>query len=169
MKNYLSKTAILSRPFHRPSLCKGAACMIVFANDWCDGEFTVDQLLLQFDEDCYLYARYMIRCGHQDSQVRETGVDMHRTEREFELRAASECNRPVRAGRVGASLLALGFCLSLAACAEDLSYPSVAGISDIGTVLSREERQKTVEDLQKQQNHAASGRTEVADTKSKSD
>jgi len=50
-----------------------------------------------------------------------------------------------------------------------LSYPSVAGISDIGTVLSREERQKTVEDLQKQQNHAASGRTEVADTKSKSD
>jgi hypothetical protein len=128
-----------------------------------------DQLLLQFDEDCYLCARYMIRCGHQDSQLRETGVDMHRTEQEFALRAASDCNRPVRAGRVGASLLVVGFCLSLAACAEDLSYPSVAGISDVGRVLTPEERQKTVEELQRQQNHAASVRTEVASTVAKSD
>ncbi|MBT3071027.1 hypothetical protein KKP04_09110 [Rhodomicrobium sp. Az07] len=94
---------------------------------------------------------------------------MHRAEREFALRAASGCSHPVSANRVGASLLVIGFCLGLTGCAEDLTYPSVAGIADVGTVLSREERQKAVEELQKQQNHAASGRTEVADATTNSD
>jgi len=93
---------------------------------------------------------------------------MHRTEQAFALRAASKSKRPIRA-RVGASLFVIGFCLGLAACAEDASYPSVANISDLGTVLTKEERQKTVEELQKQQNHAASGRKELADAKTKSD
>jgi hypothetical protein len=48
-------------------------------------------------------------------------------------------------------LAALGLCFQLAACAQDQNYPSVAKISDVDNVLTPEERQKTLQDLQKAQ------------------
>ena len=51
----------------------------------------------------------------------------------------------------------------LTACAEDPKYPSLSKISDLGTILTPEERQKAVEDLQKQE----PTRTEAVKTASK--
>jgi hypothetical protein len=72
---------------------------------------------------------------------------MLRAYAKFALRAEFK----VKTARSAASgLAALGLCLVLAACADDGSYPNLAKISDVGTVLTPEERQKAVEDLQKQ-------------------
>lgn len=75
---------------------------------------------------------------------------MLRAHPKFALRAEFKATTAVVA-RFGASgLIALGLCLGLAACADDGGYPNLAKISDVGTVLTPEERQKAVEDLQKQ-------------------
>lgn len=50
----------------------------------------------------------------------------------------------------GASLIALGMCAGLTACADDPKYPTLGKISDLENILSPAERQKTVQDLQKQ-------------------
>jgi hypothetical protein len=71
----------------------------------------------------------------------------------FALRAEykAKCASVARFGASG--LVALGLCLGLAACVDDGNYPDIAKISDVGTVLTPEERQKAVEDLQKQNRH----------------
>lgn len=52
--------------------------------------------------------------------------------------------------------MAVAVCVGLSACAEDPKYPSLAKISDLGSILTPEERQKAVEDLRKQdQAHSA--------------
>lgn len=48
-------------------------------------------------------------------------------------------------------LLITGFCLGLQACAsQDPSWPVIGKVSDLTNILSPEERQKAVADLQKQ-------------------
>ncbi|HWJ17399.1 MAG TPA: hypothetical protein VNR65_01605 [Geobacterales bacterium] len=51
----------------------------------------------------------------------------------------------------GASLAVAAMCAGLTACAEDPKYPSLSKIDDLGTILTPEERQKAVQDLQRQE------------------
>jgi hypothetical protein len=53
-------------------------------------------------------------------------------------------------GSVAAKGLAIALCIGLAACAEDRNYPSLTQISGLGSVMTPLERQKAVEELQKQ-------------------
>ncbi|HZV22082.1 MAG TPA: hypothetical protein VE986_11120 [Hyphomicrobiales bacterium] len=57
----------------------------------------------------------------------------------------------LQARRAGGALLAIALCALISACAENPSYPSLSKITDLGNVLSPEERQKTMQDLQKQE------------------
>ncbi len=45
--------------------------------------------------------------------------------------------------------LALALCAGLPACSVDPAWPSLGKISDLSNILSPEERQKAVQDLQK--------------------
>jgi hypothetical protein len=81
---------------------------------------------------------------------------MHRACGEFALRAEYKADAPRRLWRAAAGFIAIGICAGLAACADDGNYPSLAKIVDVGTVLTPQERQKAMEDLQKQnQAHGA--------------
>ena len=63
----------------------------------------------------------------------------------------------------GVSLIVLGMCSGLTACADDPKYPSLGKISDLENILSPAERQKTVQDLQKQdQAHANTSAVQTA-------
>ncbi len=74
---------------------------------------------------------------------------MLRAYTKFALRAEFKSSM-ARAARFGASVfVAIGLCTGVTACADDGGYPNLARISDVGTVLTPEERQKAVEDLQK--------------------
>ena len=87
---------------------------------------------------------------------------MHRACHKFVLRAGVSIEK-VNIASLGASLAVAAICAGLTACAEDPKYPSLSKISDLGTILTPEERQKTVEDLQRQeQSH-----TDVVKTASK--
>ena len=72
---------------------------------------------------------------------------MHRAYCKFALRVGivAEKLKIVSLGIVTATM-----CAGLTACAEDPKYPSLSKISDLGGILTPEERQKAVEDLQKQ-------------------
>jgi uncharacterized membrane protein YgcG len=72
---------------------------------------------------------------------------MHRAYYKFALRVGvvAEKLKIVSLGIVTATM-----CAGLTACAEDPKYPSLSKISDLGGILTPEERQKAVEDLQKQ-------------------
>ncbi len=87
---------------------------------------------------------------------------MHRTFCKFALRAGLNAGKRQGVVRAAAGLFAIALCAGLAACAEDGNYPSVAKIADIGQVLTPEERQKAVEDLQKQDQAHTSGATKTA-------
>ncbi len=76
---------------------------------------------------------------------------MHRTFQKFALRAGFITAKRNANRGIGLSVAALVLCASLAGCAENPNYPSVATISDLGNVLTPEERQKAVQDLQKDQ------------------
>ena len=54
------------------------------------------------------------------------------------------------AGHRVARFLAVTLCVGLPACAENRNYPSLSTITDLGSVLTPQERQKAVEELQKQ-------------------
>ncbi|MGO9546550.1 MAG: hypothetical protein ACLPPF_17360 [Rhodomicrobium sp.] len=43
----------------------------------------------------------------------------------------------------------LALCAGLQACASDPSWPSISKVTDVGNVMTAEERQKAVQDLQK--------------------
>ena len=81
--------------------------------------------------------------------MRETGAAMHRAFYKFVLRVAF-CIEQRKVASLGASLMAVAICAGLSACAEDPKYPTLAKVTDLGTILTPEERQKAVEDLQKQ-------------------
>jgi uncharacterized membrane protein YgcG len=74
---------------------------------------------------------------------------MHRAWYKFVLRAGFDTEK-WKIASLGASLAAAAICAGLTACAEDPKYPSLSKISDLGTILTPEERQKAVQDLQKQ-------------------
>jgi uncharacterized membrane protein YgcG len=74
---------------------------------------------------------------------------MHRACSKFVLRAGFSIEK-VNIASLGASLAVAAICVGLTACADDPKYPSLSKISDLGTILTPEERQKAVEDLQKQ-------------------
>jgi hypothetical protein len=78
------------------------------------------------------------------------GAAMHRARGEFVLRAEFKGGRTRRLGSVAAGFIAIGLCAGLSACADDANYPSLAKIADVGAVMTPEERQKAMEDLQKQ-------------------
>ena len=81
---------------------------------------------------------------------------MHRTCCKFALRAGLGSKKRRVVGRAAASLLAIALCAGLSACAGSENYPSLAKIADIGQIMTPEERQKTVDDLQKQdQTHSS--------------
>jgi len=73
---------------------------------------------------------------------------MHRAFCKFVLRVAF-CIEKWKVASL-AILAAVAICAGLAACAEDSKYPSLAKITDLGDILTPEERKKAVEDLQKQ-------------------
>ncbi len=80
---------------------------------------------------------------------------MHRAYCKFVLRAGFDIEKR-KVASLGAGLMAVAVCVGLSACAEDPKYPSLAKISDLGSILTPEERQKAVEDLRKQdQAHSA--------------
>ncbi len=82
---------------------------------------------------------------------------MHRAFYKFVLRAAFVAVKGEIVS-LWAGLAAVAICAALAACAEDPKYPSLAKITDLGSILTPEERQKAVQDLQKQeQAHSAGG------------
>ena len=86
---------------------------------------------------------------------------MHRASYKFVSRVAfGEDNQ--QAARFSARLMAVAMCAGLAACADDPKYPSVATISDIGTVLTPEERQKALQEMQKQDQAHIAGMVQTA-------
>jgi uncharacterized membrane protein YgcG len=65
--------------------------------------------------------------------------------------------------RIAAVAAALFVCAGLTACAEDPKYPSLAKITGLENILSPEERQKAVQDLQKQEeNHSSDASKAIA-------
>jgi uncharacterized membrane protein YgcG len=48
-----------------------------------------------------------------------------------------------------AALASLALCGGLSACAEDRNYPSLSKVSDLGSILTQQEQQKFVSELQK--------------------
>ena len=74
---------------------------------------------------------------------------MHRAYCKFALRVGVVAEK-LRIAAVGAGIVAATMCAGLTACADDPKYPSLSKISDLGSILTPEERQKAVEDLQKQ-------------------
>ena len=65
--------------------------------------------------------------------------------------------------RITAGAGALFLCAGLTACAEDHNYPSLAKITGLENILSPEERQKAVQDLQKQEeNHSSDASKAIA-------
>ena len=77
---------------------------------------------------------------------------MHRAYEKVGLRAGFKNEKRQRWAFAAASVFAFALCTGLAGCAEDPSYPGLSRISDLGTILTPEERQKTVDDLQKNAN-----------------
>ena len=47
------------------------------------------------------------------------------------------------------AVLLLALCGGLSACAEDRNYPSLSKVSDLGSILTPQEQQKFVSELQK--------------------
>jgi hypothetical protein len=74
---------------------------------------------------------------------------MHRAYCKFVLRAGFVVEK-LKIASLGAGIIAAAMWTGLTACADDPKYPSLAKISDLGSILTPEERQKAVEDLQKQ-------------------
>ena len=61
---------------------------------------------------------------------------------------------------LAAAVLALAFCAGLGACASDPDWPTLGKISDLSNVMTPEQRQKALQDLQKgdqAQNSSATG------------
>jgi len=52
-------------------------------------------------------------------------------------------------GRLAAAALALLLAAGLPACSSDPAWPTIGKVSDLGNVLTPEERQKAVQDMQK--------------------
>ena len=86
---------------------------------------------------------------------------MHRAYYKFVLRAAFVIEK-LKFASFGASLMAVSLCAGLTGCADDPKYPSLAKISDLGSILTPEERQKAVQDLQKQDRAHNSGTVQTA-------
>ena len=51
--------------------------------------------------------------------------------------------------KTGAAILALAICAGLGACASDPGWPTMGKISDMSNVMTPEQRQKALQDLQK--------------------
>jgi len=75
---------------------------------------------------------------------------MHRACYKFVLRAGFNTKK-LKIASLGASFAVMTMCSGLTACAEDPKYPSLSKISDLGNILTPEERQKAVQDLQRQE------------------
>jgi hypothetical protein len=74
---------------------------------------------------------------------------MHRAYCKFALRVGIVAEK-LKIASLGVGIVMAAMCAGLTACAEDPKYPSLSKISDLGSILTPEERQKAVEDLQKQ-------------------
>ena len=68
------------------------------------------------------------------------------------------CNA-YRLGRAAAACISLLLAAGLPACTADPSWPALGKVTDLGNVLTPEERQKAVQDMQKSQtqNSSATG------------
>ncbi len=86
---------------------------------------------------------------------------MHRAFYKFVLRAAFDIEK-FKFAPLAAGLMAIVICAGLTACADDPKYPSLAKITDLGSILTPEERQKAVQDLQKQDQSHSSGVVKTA-------
>ncbi len=64
------------------------------------------------------------------------------------LRSLCKGNRH-RISRLAAICIALPLCAGLPACTSDPSWPTLGKVSDLGNVMTPEERQKAVQELQK--------------------
>ena len=64
------------------------------------------------------------------------------------LRSLCKRNRP-RIGQLAAACMALSLSGGLPACTSDPAWPTLGKVTDIGNVMTPEERQKALQDLQK--------------------
>ena len=58
--------------------------------------------------------------------------------------------QPRSMASMAAMLAALALCVGVSACAEDRNYPCLSKVSDLGSILTPQERQKFVNELQKE-------------------
>ncbi len=87
---------------------------------------------------------------------------MHRAYCKFVLRAGGGAEK-LKIASLGAGIVVASLCTGLTGCAEDPKYPSLAKISDLGSILTPEERQKAMQDLQKQdQTHSSASAVQTA-------
>jgi len=62
-----------------------------------------------------------------------------------------------RIGRAAAVCIALTLSAGLPACTSDPAWPTLGKVTDVGNVMTPEERQKALQDLQNQGNNNAGG------------
>ncbi len=72
------------------------------------------------------------------------------------LRSLCKRNRH-RMPRLAAACIALTLSAGLSACTSDPAWPALGKITDIGSVMTPEERQKALQDLQNQGNNNTAG------------
>lgn len=73
---------------------------------------------------------------------------IHREDELFALRSIG-VRIAASAGRLAACAIALAICAGLQGCSSDPGWPTLGKISDLGNVMTPEERQKAIQDLQK--------------------
>ncbi len=59
-------------------------------------------------------------------------------------------------------VFAIGLCAGLQACSGDPSWPALGKISDLDNVMTPEQRQKTVQDIQKDDPSQSGGAAKTA-------
>ena len=77
--------------------------------------------------------------------------------RGVEIAWSEKCRRRMKQAAGAAAIFAL--CGALQACASDPDWPTTSKITDIGTVMTPEEREKAVQDLKKNDTGHSAGTT----------
>ncbi len=104
--------------------------------------------------------------GFRGSRVRVGAIltAMGRGNIRYAFRSVAGMDRLRIAARQGVRLVCvIALCEGLLACAEDRTFPSLSKITDTGSTLSPEQRDKAIQDLQKQSQTNTSAASKTAD------
>jgi hypothetical protein len=83
----------------------------------------------------------------------------YRKEEKAALRSASNGTVAGRLRAIATAGLVLGLCAGLQACAGDPTWPSIGKITDLDNIMTPEERQKAVQDIQKDDPNQSGSKT----------